>query len=37
MENKFSRRDILKSSAGFAGLGMMGHRFQEADIQAAST
>lgn len=34
MENKFSRRDILKSSAGFAGLGMMGHRFQEADIQA---
>ena len=34
MENKFSRRDILKSSAGFAGLGMMGHRFEEADIQA---
>ncbi len=34
MENKFSRRDILKSSAGFAGLGMMGHRFQEADVQA---
>jgi hydroxypyruvate isomerase len=34
MENKFSRRDILKSSAGFAGLGVMGHRFQEADIQA---
>ncbi len=34
MENKFSRRDILKSSAGFAGLGMMSHRFQEADIQA---
>ena len=34
MENKFSRRDILKSSAGFASLGMMGHRFQEADIQA---
>ena len=34
MENKFSRRDILKSSAGIAGLGMMGHRFQEADIQA---
>lgn len=34
MENKFSRRYILKSSAGFAGLGMMGHRFQEADIQA---
>lgn len=34
MENKFSRRDLLKSSAGFAGLGMMGHRFQEADIQA---
>jgi hydroxypyruvate isomerase len=33
MENKFSRRDILKSSAGFAGLGMMGHRFQEADHQ----
>ena len=34
MENKFSRRDILKSSAGFAGLGMMGHRFEEADKQA---
>jgi hydroxypyruvate isomerase len=34
MENKFSRRDILKSSAGLAGLGMMGHRFQEADIKA---
>ena len=33
MENKFSRRDILKNSAGFAGLGMMGHRFTEADKQ----
>ena len=36
MENKFSRRDILKNSAGFAGLGMMGHRFTAVDVMVGS-